>query len=474
MLQKFLYACAGAHIPLVLKDEYAFERSRYSGIGAAVLLVSVMAVGSFSYAVNLAIRQPLLSVIAGLIFGTMIFNLDRMLVISLRKPKDGYKARQLLLIGLRLFVAGLLGFVVTTPLVLRFFEPEIDAHHARRVADAAVVNEERAVAAFPRIQELRAVNDSLARVERETHEEVMSIEQRAKNEGNGVYGIPGPGWRYRQDMATLRTLQTKADEQRREHDSIRDKNAAELAVLMRKQGVFRDSLWTAEAGSDGVGARLQAMHELQREKPAILWAHWLLVLALMTLELSPILVKLAMSRGAVDAELDRLEMAAISKSEAGMDTAKESARTWAGVDQLALGEDAVKETDFRRKLREENHKVRVEASIELVAAKRRAYLEVMNHAMASPELTRAKVALMEQFAMGMIDELREMMGDMFTHRDRADTAAEAIKRTVMADAEDEIKNAGEIFVATDDLRRRASGDEVDQEDEGDSTLQFGT
>lgn len=454
MIQRFFCTCSGAYVPLLWREEYAFERSRYAGIGAAIFLVSLTAVASFSFAVNLAVRDPKVALAAGLVFGALIFNLDRMLVMSLRKPSNGYTLRQYGLAVLRLVVSGLLGFVVTTPLVLRVFEPELKRHHARRVAAEAPAIERAVSAAYPRIQELRSINDSLGRVEQEKHAEVMRYEQRAKDEGNGVFGLEGAGWRYAQDTATLHRLQEQAAQQRREHDALRERNNAELTALVRKQNAARDSLLSAESGSNGLAAHLQAMHELQENNDAVKWAHWLLVAALMALELSPVLLKLAMPRGALEAEIERMEIARISRSDANAATAAKSSEEWARMEVTSAHDEALLEGNYRHAQQEANQRLRLDALGQFSAHKQRTYVELLNRAIGSPVLTAAKLALTDEIAVRMATQLRGMVDSMFTDRSGGDDIVmEEIKRSATLSLMDEVEQAGRARAAGNQSRR---------------------
>jgi hypothetical protein len=453
MIQRFLCACSGAYVPLLWKEEYAFERSRYAGIGTAIFLVSLTAVASFSFAVNLAVRDPKVALAAGILFGALIFNLDRMLVITLRKPKKGYTPRQYGLVVLRLAVSGLLGLVVTTPLVLRVFEPELKRHHSRRVAAEAPAIELAVAAAYPRIQVLRSENDSLAQVEQEKHSEVMRYEQRAKDEGNGVFGMEGPGWRYAQDTATMHRLQEQAERQRSEHDLLRQRNTAELDSLVREQHAYRDSLLSAESGSNGLAAHLQAMHELQVENPAVWWAHWLLVAALMALEISPVLLKLSMPRGPLEAEIERMEMTRISRSDANAATAERSSEDWATMEQGATHHETQLEGNYRHAQQEANQRVRLDALDQFSAHKQRTYVEVLNRAVNSPVLGTAKLALTDEIAVRMATQLRGMVDSMFTSASATDDEVmQEIKRSATLTLMEEVEHAGRARAAGNQFR----------------------
>src|SRR5436189_4973897 len=86
----FLWWCAGA-VPDTLRL-YPTEKAKYEGIGGAVLTTGVLAFLSGFYAIYTTIATGPFSIPVaigfGAIWGLAIFNLDRYIVSSLRKPTD--------------------------------------------------------------------------------------------------------------------------------------------------------------------------------------------------------------------------------------------------------------------------------------------------------------------------------------------------------------------------------------------------
>src|SRR5688572_16998270 len=143
--RSFFWWCAGA-VPEVL-SKYPTEKAKYEGIGGAVLTTGVLAFFSGFYAIYSTLASGSYAVLTsigfGLLWGLAIFNLDRYIVSSLRKPTDpSVRWRQRLketwLPALpRIGLAVLIGITVSKPLELRLF------HNA--IAGQAAINQERAV-----------------------------------------------------------------------------------------------------------------------------------------------------------------------------------------------------------------------------------------------------------------------------------------------------------------------------------------
>ncbi|GAA0431202.1 hypothetical protein Acor_04710 [Acrocarpospora corrugata] len=121
-IKRFLVALSGAR-PEVLR-RCPTEQGKFEGIGGAVLTTAVLAVISMTFALSTALDVPLpLAIPAALIWGTAILGLDRWLVSTMRS--DGGRKWGIALP--RILMAVLIGFVVSTPLVLQIFDSEIEA-----------------------------------------------------------------------------------------------------------------------------------------------------------------------------------------------------------------------------------------------------------------------------------------------------------------------------------------------------------
>ncbi|MGB1451087.1 MAG: DUF4407 domain-containing protein, partial [Marinirhabdus sp.] len=79
MLHQFFIFCSGADTD-ILQDCSAGEKTKYAGIGATVFFTAVMAAIAGSYALYTVFDNLLPAVFFGVIWGLLIFNLDRFIV----------------------------------------------------------------------------------------------------------------------------------------------------------------------------------------------------------------------------------------------------------------------------------------------------------------------------------------------------------------------------------------------------------
>lgn len=61
------------------------EQNKYAGIGATVFFTAVMAFIASSYALFTVFDNPFIAIAFGLVWGLLIFNLDRFIVSTIKK-----------------------------------------------------------------------------------------------------------------------------------------------------------------------------------------------------------------------------------------------------------------------------------------------------------------------------------------------------------------------------------------------------
>src|SRR4051794_27725189 len=100
------------------------DRPKYIGMGGAVLTTAAMATLASSLALHMSLRtNVVLALLFGLVWGLAILNLDRWLIATTHQSK-----KQTLLLALpRVVLAVVIGAVMSAPLVLTIFAPEINA-----------------------------------------------------------------------------------------------------------------------------------------------------------------------------------------------------------------------------------------------------------------------------------------------------------------------------------------------------------
>jgi hypothetical protein len=110
---------------LEVLDQVPHERARF--VQMAIVLLTTSGIGTLSmmFALHDGVHVSLtVAVVGGLVWGFIILNLDRFLVLSMGHTRDW---KRLLLMALpRLALAAVISVVVATPLTLRIFASDIN------------------------------------------------------------------------------------------------------------------------------------------------------------------------------------------------------------------------------------------------------------------------------------------------------------------------------------------------------------
>jgi Domain of unknown function (DUF4407) len=332
-------------------EQTTAQKSRFIQMGLVLLSTAGLATLSMTYALMDGLRTPLaLAAVLGLVWGVIILNLDRLLIITMRPTSS--RGRLIAMVAPRVVMAALLGIVIATPLTLRIFASEIAARMNLDNAQAAqVLAEQRRN--DPRVAELEAVKADIAHYEDvlagnvtysspllaqaqadlAAAEADLATKRQAYEDANLAWrcerygelcadgsGIPGDGARAevakeRLDVATaeLAAAQAVVDTQRAAlatvQEQVRTDNAAQLAAdqeeanqqllgkrerraeLEAQLAALTDSDASIQAQNTGLLARVEALDRLGDESAAARTAHLSVAGLLFMVELLPVLVK---------------------------------------------------------------------------------------------------------------------------------------------------------------------------------------
>lgn len=152
-MRRFALWLSGAD-PVILKDCGPLantERIRFAGLGALILVPAVLGGFAMSYAISTLTRNPVIYVLAGLVWGLIVLAIDRYLVSTLTKSALPGQRRFVPVLA-RLVFAVLVGIAVAHPMVLLWFNDSISQTIAENRRDAVQdrqVQADRDVAAVP-------------------------------------------------------------------------------------------------------------------------------------------------------------------------------------------------------------------------------------------------------------------------------------------------------------------------------------
>lgn len=297
MIKKFFILCSGTDRD-ILKTCSNGEQNKYAGIGATVFFTAIMAWISASYALYTVFDNVYTSIFFGLVWGLLIFNLDRYIVGTLKK-KDS-RINELLQATPRIILAVIIAIVISKPLELKIFQKEIDAALQEERNQKLMANKNQVTAYFQSDKDkLTTEIQTLKKEITDKETEVNTLYKTYIEEAEGIAGTKklgkGPVYQEKRDKhdAALKDLQLLKETNTKK---ISDKEA-ELALIDKDLQKQITNTTPVISNFDGLMARINALDKLP-------WLPVLFItLLFLTIETAPVIVKLLSPKGEYDAKL---------------------------------------------------------------------------------------------------------------------------------------------------------------------------
>lgn len=301
MLQRFFIICSGADSELLATCSKG-ERNKYAGIGATVFFTAVMAFIASSYALFTVFDNVYTAVFFGVIWGLLIFNLDRFIVSTIKK-RDSFK-NELLQAAPRIVLAIIIAIVISKPLEMKIFEKEINQVLLEQKNELTLANKEQLALQYtPKVdalnEKISALKDEVDTKETETN----ALYDTYISEAEGTAGTKllgkGPVYAEKREkhdaaLAELQALKLTNKEK------IADLET-QIATLDAEYARVVDTSQPIIDGFDGLMARITALDALP-------WLpSFFIFLLFLAVETSPIIAKLLAPKGEYDIKLEEAE-----------------------------------------------------------------------------------------------------------------------------------------------------------------------
>jgi len=311
-LKRFLISCSGAE-PSILEDPRCLtERSKYAAIGATVLSTAVLASLSGGYAMYKTFQSSPKAIALGILWGLIIFNLDRYIVSSIQRQRVSPELSRKEQLRIRLMEVGralprfllaiLISVVITRPIELKLFEREINAYVEEEKSKKIVDIQKQKELEFPRIAELNTVNEGLRTEVRSKDVECAKAYEVAMKEAIGIKeegtsGRPGPGRLYEQRWQRYKTCDNELVALRSKNDQRIADNRIQIASWEAQRDTAIAATKAKTDAMDGLLMRLKAHSLLPGGNLSLGFASLLIVALFILLETAPMIVKLLSKRG---------------------------------------------------------------------------------------------------------------------------------------------------------------------------------
>ena len=303
MLKSFFITCSGVDTQL-LQDCSEGEQTKYVGIGATVFFTAVMAFIASSYALFTVFDSIYPALLFGLVWGLLIFNLDRFIVSTIRK-RDSFGS-EFLQATPRIVLAVIIAIVISKPLEIKIFEKEINTVLLKEKNAMALKNKKDIATYFKTdLDKNKSEIDGLKKEITSKEKEVNTLYETYITEAEGTKGTLklGKGPVFKEKIA-------KHDLAKKELDTLQKNNLAKIALLEKSGKTIQTDLDKKVSetqpiidGFDGLMARINALNKLP-------WLpSFFIMLLFLAIETSPIIAKLLSPKGEYDFKLEDLETA---------------------------------------------------------------------------------------------------------------------------------------------------------------------
>ena len=303
MLKEFFITCSGID-KNILNNCSDGEQNKYAGIGATVFFTAIMATIAGSYALFTVFDNLYTAIFFGLIWGLLIFNLDRFIVSTIKKSASKWK--EFLQASPRILLAVIIAIVISKPLELKLFEKEINQVLLTEKNQMTLENKTQIAAQFT--PEITTINSEINVLKNEIEIKEASTNELyetyiAEAEGRKGTKLLGKGPVYKEkrqkhDAALAELNQLKKD-------NAYKINAKELAIANLTESQKNSEFKTQPiiANFDGLMARINALSKLP-------WLpSFFIFLLFLAIETSPIFAKLISPKGEYDFKLEDEESA---------------------------------------------------------------------------------------------------------------------------------------------------------------------
>ncbi|HRH57298.1 MAG TPA: DUF4407 domain-containing protein [Chitinophagales bacterium] len=298
---KFFWWCSGANQDILI-DCPQSEHNKYVGIGATVFFTGVLATLSGGYALFSVFKSIYPAIAFGIIWGLVIFNLDRFIVSTLRKDELFWNEFKLVLP--RLILAIILAIVISKPLELKIFEKEIAQKVEEQQREFAIQAQRKTE------QQFNPVMDSL-RGEIDLYKNEIAKVAAARDslyvafigEAEGTRGTNklGKGPVFKEKKQQYDKIEVEMKDLQAKYQPLIDEREKQILLAKAQRDTAVAKAQPAISGYDGLMARLDGLAKLP-QTPSLF-----IMLLFICIETAPVLSKLFSAKGPYDEKLKNIE-----------------------------------------------------------------------------------------------------------------------------------------------------------------------
>lgn len=303
-LRDFFLFCSGANDSILKRTPT--EINKYTGIGATIFFTGIFASIAAGYALFTVFNSYVIAVLFAVVWGLMIFNLDRYIVSTIKKK--GHFFLDVWTTLPRIGLAVLIAIVISKPLELKIFETEINAELISMEQERFKEHEDLLKDRYA--QDIIVLKSEIKEVKADLdlkRKQVFELQAAALAEADGTGGSMkrnlGPIYKAKKAEADKAEADFSNNQELILHELDTKQNM--LIDLEAKQKEDLASL--DQSKLTGFASRLSALDRLSQKNRMIYMASIFIMLLFIAIETAPIFVKLITSRSPYDYVLDKHE-----------------------------------------------------------------------------------------------------------------------------------------------------------------------
>lgn len=324
-IQEFLWSCGGLDKSLLRMCPTDWAKK--AGMGGTILGTSILATFSGGFAAYTVSESSAVAIMVGIIWGLVIFNLDRYLVNSMYSDGKPSISRQEFISGLpRIIIALFLGIVISMPIELKIFEGEINQNinneqNLRSQNESAIIAQNPSLTKIQkRLEELKKMAVPLQK-QRDEYQEALKEETKVGRGGRGAGYGPNAKAVDRQlhdiidrlnplekEIGELTTQYSK--DYKEAQDENKRKINTEVGLSKKIEMLFKSTSFSKEK-TDREGKPIykkdkngKTTNEIDFEFNSLWLVRWLISLMFIILEILPVVNKMMQEDGKYDKLID--------------------------------------------------------------------------------------------------------------------------------------------------------------------------
>jgi hypothetical protein len=284
------------------------EKIRFAGFGTLVLIPAILGLFSMMYAVSTVTNNPFIFITAGIVWFLIVLFIDRFLVSTVYKSTLNTRKNFGVALISRYLFAIFVGIAVSHPLVLLWFNQSISQRISEKRREAVST---RRKDAETQITNLQANNASQELQNKSSYRDCLQRLLTAEQSGYRVQldcgfssGIRDCGKRCEKIQQQINQLNKEISQLTTQVTTDSQQTQGQISAI--NSLADKDIADIEKKFSEDYLARVDALAEMEKDKPHITYVKWFILLLFIFVDILPITMKVTTPMGEYEYNRDTL------------------------------------------------------------------------------------------------------------------------------------------------------------------------